>query len=270
MIPYFPQPTLDLGVVTIHAFGALVALAVLLGSRLFERRVEHLGLDVAFARRLTTWLLVGGFVGAHLFERLFYSLPETLADPMSLLRVWEGLSSFGGFAGGLIGAGLLFRREKQREGAWPWLDALAVVFPVAWIFGRLGCFVAYDHPGLPTDLPFGQMYVDGVVRHNLGLYEAVWAIPVAIVMALLGRKTRRPGELVGWLAVLYAPGRFALDLLRVAEDRFLGLVVSQYGSIALFLTGLGLLWWSRRRASEPVRAEVLSDGSQGAELASPR
>lgn len=256
MIPWFPQPTLDLGPVSIHAFGALVALAVLVGSRLFERRAAREGLDAGFARRLTSWLLLGGFAGAHLFERLFYDLPETLADPLSLLRFWEGLSSFGGFVGALIGVGLLLRREPRPEGAWPWLDALAVVFPVAWILGRLGCFVAFDHPGLPTDLPFGQTYADGVVRHNLGLYEAVFAAGISVVMARLGRVPRRPGELVGWLAVLYAPGRFALDVLRVAEDRLLGLVVSQYGSIVLFLVGLGLLWWSRRETDERPAASA--------------
>lgn len=256
MIPYFPQPTLDVGPLTLHAFGALVAFAVLLGTRLLERRVARQGLEVAFVRRLTSWLLVGGFVGAHLFERLFYDLPGTLADPASLLRIWEGLSSFGGFLGAVVALAWLFRRERRPEGAWPWLDALAVVFPVAWIFGRLGCFVAYDHPGLPTDLPIGQMYVDGVVRHNLGLYEAGFAAMVAAVMAWRGRRLHRPGELVGWLAVLYAPGRFALDLLRVAEDRVLGLVVSQYGSIALFLTGLALLAWTRTARPAATRANA--------------
>lgn len=236
---------------TLYAFGALVALAVVLGSRLFQRRAERLGLNGEVARRIVTWMLIPGFFGAHLVERLFYSLDQTLADPWSLLRVWEGLSSYGGFLGAVIGLLLFFGRHRaHRAQAWRYLDALAVVFPVAWIFGRLGCFVAYDHPGRPTNSFLGQMYADGVVRHNLGLEEALYSVGLAIAMAALARRPRAPGALVGWLAILYAPGRFLLDLLRIGEDRVGGLVVSQYGSIALLVAGLVLLLVSQRRLSE--------------------
>src|SRR5262245_46867769 len=99
MIPYIEQPTLHLGPITIHAFGVLVAMAMLVGMRLVRKRAVAEGLDPVVADRLVTWILVGGFAGAHLVDRLVYHPAQTLAAPVTLVRFWEGLSSFGGFIG---------------------------------------------------------------------------------------------------------------------------------------------------------------------------
>ena len=104
MIPYFQQPQLNLGPLTIHAFGVLVAGAVMLGVTILRRRAAEQGLGEREVSRFVSWTLVGGFAGAHLLDRLFYFPAQTLNDPLSLLRFWEGLSSFGGFVGGTTAA----------------------------------------------------------------------------------------------------------------------------------------------------------------------
>ena len=110
MIPYFEQPSLSLGPITIHSFGVLVAVGILSGMYLIRRRAAAWGMDPITAERLTLWILLGGFAGAHLVDRLVYYPRETLADPWSLLRFWESLSSFGGFLGAIVGAALFLRR----------------------------------------------------------------------------------------------------------------------------------------------------------------
>lgn len=242
MIPYIEQPSLDLGLVSIHAFGVLLAAALLVGLEIFRRRLAHLGLDSDVGSRLTGWILVGGLLGAHLVDRLFYNFGETVADPLSLLILWEGISSYGGLIGGAVGAWLFLRRHPQGENSWRYLDAVAYALPFAFILGRLGCFLAFDHVGAPTTFFLGQEYLDGVVRHNMGLEEALYWVAISAVMVVLGRTARRPGFFVGWLAVLYAPGRFLLDFLRVSDERHAGLIVSQYASILVFAIGLWVLW----------------------------
>lgn len=247
MLPYFEQPSLDLGPLTVHAFGALFALGVIVGIEVFDRRARKAGLDGDVARGLGLWLLVGGLVGAHLVDRLLYNFDETLADPLSLFLPWMGLSSFGGLFGGLLAAALFFRRHPQgRERTWRYLDALAYAVPFGWFLGRVGCFLAFDHVGTPTTFFLGQEYADGVVRHNLGFEEALYWLPIAAIMVFVGRRERSPGTLVGLLAVLYAPGRFLLDFLRVSDERHAGLLVSQYAAIALLLFGVWALWQARR------------------------
>jgi len=66
MIPYFRQPTLAVGPVTLHAFGALVAAAVIAGSELAAWRARRQGLDPAAALDLALYAVIAGFLGAHL------------------------------------------------------------------------------------------------------------------------------------------------------------------------------------------------------------
>ena len=249
MIPYFPQPSLPLGPFTIHAFGVLVAAAVLVGVSILKRRSLAEGLDPDIATRLVTHVLVCGFVGAHLVDRLVYFPAETLAEPWTLLFLWEGLSSFGGFLGGLVGALIFFRRTRLGDRTLRYLDAIAYALPFGWVLGRLGCFLAYDHPGEPTTFFLGQRYLDGLVRHNLGLEEALYTIPVAVLFTVLGQKRRPAGFFLGLLAVLYAPARFFLDFLRIVDVRYLGLTPGQYGAIALLIAGLVILMRSGGRTS---------------------
>lgn len=249
MIPYFEQPHISIGPLTIHSFGVLVAIAVLVGAAIIWRRANAEELDPALAQKLTTWILVGGFAGAHLVDRFVYFPAETLADPVSIVRVWEGLSSFGGFLGA-IAAIVVFTRRHRLDPLWRYLDVIAYAFPFAWILGRLGCFVAYDHPGSPTRFFLGQEYRDGIVRHNLGFEEALYTILIASVFTLLGRRRRAPGFFVGWLAVLYAPFRFALDFLRKIDVRYLGFTPGQHGSILVLIAGAVLVAHAAKRNAD--------------------
>ena len=253
MIPYFSQPAIPLGPLTIHGFGVLVAAAIFLGMGLVRRRARRHGLDPALAYRLVTWILVGGFLGAHLVDRFVYFPRETLRDPITILKLWVGLSSFGGFLGAVAGAVVFIRREKLAAQAWEYLDTIAYAFPFAWVVGRLGCFVAFDHPGAPTGFFLGQQFKDGVVRHNLGLEEAIYTVFLAAVFYVLGRKPRPVGFFVGLLPLLYAPVRFGLDFLRIVDVRYLGLTPGQYGSIGVGLLGAVILW--TRRHVPPGRSE---------------
>lgn len=252
MIPYIAQPHFSLGPLTIHAFGVLVAVAMLVGMFFVRRRALADGLDPFVADRLVTWVLFAGFIGAHLVDRFVYYPAQTLAEPWRIVKVWEGLSSFGGFIGAIVGATLFFRRNSTLP-TWRYLDAVAYGFPFGWIFGRLGCSVAFDHPGLPTTFFLGEMDASGIVRHNLGFYEALYTILIAAFFHRVGRKARRaPGFYVGLLAIVYAPVRFLFDFLRTQDVRYFGLTPGQWGAIAVVLVGVLLI----RRANEKGEAEA--------------
>lgn len=251
MLPYFEQPTFDLGPINIHAFGLLVAVAMIVGMRFTRRRAAADGLEPMVADRMVTWVLVGGFLGAHLVDRLVYFPGETLRDPVSLLRVWDGLSSFGGFIGAVVGAVAFFRRYPALP-RWRYLDAVAYGFPFGWIFGRLGCTVAFDHPGLPTSFFLGQKNKDGVTIHNLGFEEALYTIVIAALFLHLGRRPRPVGYFVAMLAIVYAPVRFLLDFLRARDVRYLELTPGQWGALALLVVGVLLL----RRAQKKGEADA--------------
>ncbi len=242
VIPYFDQPQVSIGPLTIHLFGVLVAAAVMVGYRVFRTRARARGLDLLVGDRLFTYIIVGGFIGAHLIDRLVYYPGETLKDPWSVVRFWEHLSSFGGFVGAIVGAWLFTRRRRPADvDPWPYLDSIAYAFPFGWILGRLGCFVAYDHPGSATDFFLSERYRDRIVRHNLGLDEALYSVMIAAVFAALGRKPRPPRFYLGLLPLLYAPFRFALDFLRLVDVRYFGLTPGQWGTFGLLAVGVYFL-----------------------------
>jgi phosphatidylglycerol:prolipoprotein diacylglycerol transferase len=261
MIPYFDQPHLTVGPLTIHGFGALVAAAVLVGLHVVKRRAHSQGLDPVLAQRLTSWVLVGGFLGAHLVDRLIYFPRDTLDDPVSLLRLWEGLSSFGGFAGAITGVLLFSRRHPLRGQGWQYLDTVAYAFPFGWVLGRTGCFIAFDHPGSPTRFALGEVYRDGIVRHNLGLEEALYTILIVIVFVWLGRRHRPPSFFVGLLAVCYVPFRFSLDFMRKVDVRYFGLTPAQYGCVAAGVLGVWLLATAGGRLDGLVIDRCFQDAS---------
>ena len=46
-----------------------------------RRRARHEGIDPSAAERLVWWTLLGGFLGAHLVDRLAYFPGDTLGTP---------------------------------------------------------------------------------------------------------------------------------------------------------------------------------------------
>lgn len=277
MIPYFEQPTLPLGPVTLHAFGALVGAALLAGSALVVKRCRKTGLDPELGGDLAIYAIVAGFVAAHLYATLAYFPRDVLRNPLLVLKIWENISSFGGFVGGIFGIWFFFRVRAPGlpdEEKLKYLDAVVFVLPPAWAIGRLACTFAHDHPGTVTTFPLGvslatpearayiASYYEAAGRlaelpppgqlarmafHDLGWYEFLYTL-VAIVPAflVLDRKTRPPGFYAIAFLVLYVPVRFALDFLRLADARHLGLTPAQYAGIAA-LAAAGIAVHLRRR-----------------------
>jgi phosphatidylglycerol:prolipoprotein diacylglycerol transferase len=251
VIPYFQQPKLHLGPITIHAFGVLVATGILLAFRLIRHRAPRLGLDPVLAERLAMRMVIVGFLCAHVFDRIAYFPRDVLANPLSLLYIWESISSFGGFLGATAVAILFVRSRSDRLG-WRYLDLIASVFPLAWLLGRAGCAVAYDHPGIETRFFLGQRFSDHLVRHNLGLYEAICTAVLVAWFHYLGKgRQRGDGFFVGLLALAYAPMRFLLDFLRIDDARYFGLTPGQYGSVLLAAVGLLILRRAFRQEAAP-------------------
>jgi phosphatidylglycerol:prolipoprotein diacylglycerol transferase len=256
LIPYvhipdltiIPQDYLGKGVpsvpLSLKPFGTLVAIGVYLGAFLAVRQGKRQGLDEKVLMSFIIWVVGAGFVGGHVLDTVFY-FPERIAqDPLSLVKLWEGLSSFGGFIGATVGVFLW--KWRHRASVLTYADVVASAFPVGWVFGRSGCSVAHDHPGIHSDLWFAVRYPDGG-RFDLGLYEMLLTIPLAVTFLVLARKPRPPGFFIGVMSLAYAPTRFALDFLRVrgiesADARYFGLTPAQWACSALLVGGVYFTW----------------------------
>ncbi len=234
--------------VELHGFGVLVGIAFLVGTLVAKGKTRRDGLDPELIHRSVTWIVVGVFVGGHLGHVLMYDLDRYLAAPWELLYVWEGLSSFGGFASSAALMVWFFR--KQGPAIWGYLDALAYGVTFAWFWGRLGCFVSHDHPGQLTEFWLGVqgMCDQGATLracHDLGLYEALFMVPLGLWFWWLERKPRPTGFYLGLLPLVYGPVRFGLDFLRLGDVRRLGLTPAQWGCLVCVIGGAAILWHRR-------------------------
>lgn len=239
------------GPVPIHVWGLMLALGIVTALIIANRLAKTRQLNADRVLDLMFWIIIAALVGGRLLyvasEFAYYS-----TAPFDIMKIWEGgMSLSGGFLGAFATGWVLLRRyELPRLKT---IDALVFTLPFGTFLGRLGCFFIFDHPGKPTNFFLGQTYVDGIVRHNHGLYLAIDAFLLAVVFAVLN--ARRPKRSPGLYAVLYLLWygivRFLLDFLRatdlpLSDPRYAGLTVAQYISLAMVVGGL-VLWYTLKQ-----------------------
>jgi phosphatidylglycerol:prolipoprotein diacylglycerol transferase len=259
MFPYVPTPSLTLGPLTISAFSVLAGMAIVVGFRIAVRRARAVGLEPEAASSIVAWTIALGLVSAHLGDVIAYYPGKLRTDPLELFRVWGGMSSFGGIAGGLVGGYVVMKRRRLSGADMARLvDCVAFAFPFAWLFGRAGCALAHDHLGIRSASWLAVQFPDGA-RFDLGLLELLYTIPIAIAFALLARQPRPTGFYVGLFFVLYSPVRFALDVLRANDARYFGWTPGQFMSVATAIAGAVLVTAVWRRRAPPSDGELVPD-----------
>ena len=248
MFPYVQEPVLRVAGFSISAFQVLVFAAVVFGYEITVRRAARLGWKPDDILGVGLWAVLLGFVGSHVFDTLLYEREALRQNPLVLLEFWGTMSSYGGLIGGIAG-GILALRLKRFPIAKvvSFFDITAFAFPFAWIFGRTGCALAHDHVGVETQ-SFLAVRFPGGPRYDLGLLELFWTIAICAAFLLLDRKQRPAGFWIAYFLILYAPVRFALDMLRIGDERYLGWTPGQYASVAAVAAGLAVL--TRLRAPE--------------------
>ena len=108
-------------------------------------------------KNMIFWTVFTGFVVSHFVDVLIYQNDLTWSQKLSALAdPRSGLSSMGGFAGAVLGFTCGVAATTSRS--CPYADSLAYGLATGWMFGRLGCFVAHDHPGSETQFFLGVDY----------------------------------------------------------------------------------------------------------------
>ncbi len=258
VIPYFETPSIPLfGDLAIHGFGVLVAIGFWVGTWLATVKCRRDGLNPDIPGSLVGYLIVATFVGGHLFHAFFYEWDHYKDNLVELLYFWDGLSSTGGLLCA-IGVSIWFLKVKNKVDILPYGDALIWGLMTGWIFGRLGCFVAHDHPGMVSEFALAVQGIcpasgESTACHDLGLYEAMWAMVCASAFHVLDRKPRAPGFFMTLMCLFYGPYRFLSDFLRhpLTDERYFGLTPAQY--FAIGLTILGIVLFRATRGGTPVR-----------------
>ncbi|UOQ71320.1 prolipoprotein diacylglyceryl transferase [Hymenobacter cellulosilyticus] len=217
-------------------------LAYSLGYRLYQRLRARTTDLISEDHRL--WIFVGCAAGALLGSRALGLLehPELLLHPPGgWLYYFTNKTIVGGLLGGLIGVEL----TKKHLGVTTSSGDL-MVFPiiVGMGLGRVGCHLAGLTDGtfgMPTALPWGIDFGDGIPRHPTNLYEIGWLLVLAAALWLLERRRPLPN---GWRFRLFMIGYLLFRLLvefikPTPAPSGWGLTAIQWACVA----GLGYYGW---------------------------
>jgi phosphatidylglycerol:prolipoprotein diacylglycerol transferase len=281
-IPYVTIPSIEIGSERLTAFDMLVALAVIVGVIVGDRRAKKIGLNPRVIADVAIWAVLTGFMVSHWVAMFAYSKPAfTWAEWYQIFFFWNGMSSLGGFIGGAMGFIAYFRFKKIP--LWPYANAAVYGFTFAWIFGRLACSVAHDHPGLPTDFFLAVDFpattcpnppIEGAApchaypagpRFDLGFHEFLWAIALSTFFFIRRNKPTFAGYHCAVFLIAYTPIRFINDFLRTADVRYPegGLTPGQYITLALLPVGICLFVTLRKRGemmTSDGNIHVFADG----------
>ena len=243
------------GPLHVTGFGIMMMLAFLVGGWLVDRECRRQGFASDYAGDMIFAAVIGGIVGAKLW---FAALP---GHGLSTLFDRGGLVFYGGLAGGAVAVALngWRRRVPMRWTAQLVAPSLAAAYAV----GRVGCFVVGDDYGVPTTLPWGIRFPQGMppttaenlrafrvhipadiapntilAVHPTQLYE-VGLMLVAFALLWRWRTSRRgTGWLFGAYLVLTGIERFGIEFLRAKDDRFAGMFsVAQVTSVLMLIVG---------------------------------
>jgi prolipoprotein diacylglyceryl transferase len=276
MLATLASPTrnvIEIGPLTIHFYGILIAIGVIVAVLVTKKRYEGFGGDGTMVERVAIWAVIVGFLGA----RLGYVTTHTHTfegRPWAALYIWEGgLALYGGLLAGALTA--IYLLHRWRGDLFSFADAAAVGIPLAQAIGRWGNYFNQELFGTPTDLPWGlaiapgnrpDEYLQYDTFHPTFLYESLWnlviVVPAILILERMGKLYK--GASFALYVVLYGIGRFIMELLRTDTTfRFLGLSRNGWVSLLAVAGGLvALVWLQRRREPQEVDPEARPHGPE--------
>lgn len=258
MLPY-PQidpVAIALGPLKIHWYGLMYLVGIGGAWLLASRRLKDF--DPSWSKEklsdLVFWVAMGVILGGRLGYALFYDLPAYLAEPLKILRVWEGGMSFHGGLIGVMLATWLFGRRNGKS-FFQLMDFIAPLVPIGLGAGRIGNFINAELWGKVTDVPWAMVFPNGGLdpRHPSQLYQfALEGVALFVILWLYSRKPRPTMAVSGLFAICYGIFRFIVEFVRV-PDAQLGylawnwLTMGQVLCLPMILGGIGLMVWAYRR-----------------------
>src|SRR5262249_8817508 len=168
---------------------------------------------------LGMWAIVGAIVGARVLM-ILRSLPEYMAAPSQMLSPSLLVAAgdfYGGFIGALVTSAFFLRRNPQLP-FWQTADVCAPAIALGQAIGRIGCLMAGDDYGSPTNVPWAVTFTDpdaasiggaplGVPLHPVQLYESIACLILFFILVRLLRHKRFDGEVILAYTFLYAVAR---------------------------------------------------------------
>ncbi|MCL6501007.1 MAG: prolipoprotein diacylglyceryl transferase [Candidatus Pacearchaeota archaeon] len=254
MISYEPIHVLfAIGQFKIYSWGLMFVIGFLTAFLLVLREAKKKNIDDKHIYNLGFLVLLGALIGPrvlYVIENIGYYVQK----PLEIFFFWQGgITSYGALLGVLF-VWIYVRRQKDISFT-RILDLAAPYLLLAIAITRVGCFLNWDDYGRASLLPWAIKVAGDVARHPTQLYESLYSLASFFILLGFkrirekGRQTRfkqlleKQGALFLSFMALYSFFRFFNDFLREYETYFLGLALSQWICLAIFVLAAVLIYF---------------------------
>jgi phosphatidylglycerol:prolipoprotein diacylglycerol transferase len=242
--PTIDPVALSLGPLQVHWYGLMYLFGFVGAWWLGRLRAERYGWTAEQVEDLLFYGAIGVILGGRLGSVIFYDLPNTLAHPLNVLKIWQGGMSFHGGLLGVLAAFWLFAR-KTGKSFFTISDFIAPMVPIGLFFGRIGNFINGELWGKVSDVPWAMVFPHGgpLPRHPSQLYEAGLEGLVLFVILWIYSAKPKPASAVSGLFLLgYGVFRSLVELVRIPDQQygyfaFNWLTMGQILSLPMILLG---------------------------------
>ena len=243
----------SIGPVSVRYYGLLFMSGFILGYWMFTKFFKRERLPLTLLDTLLYLLLGCTLVGSRLGHVLFYQPEYYLANPVEILKVWEGgLASHGGTIAIMIGMWWFVKKYGRKYNFnYIWiLDRLAVAVCFAAMFIRLGNLMNSEIYGNPTDMPWGFIFElrgETLPKHPTQLYEALCYLGTGIILSCLywfRLDKIKQGLLLGIFFIGIFASRFLIEYVKEPQVSFeegMILNMGQILSIPFIIMGIALI-----------------------------
>ena len=260
-----PPRSISLGPLSIHFYGIIIAMGLVLAVVYACRRSKTFGLKEDDILDGVLWVTPFAILCARAYYCIF-SWEHYADNPISLLYIWEGgLAIYGGVLGAAIGVTVLCKIKKIKLPTM--LDAVSLGFLIGQSIGRWGNFFNREAFGAETDsfLRMGLMnsYTGTVTYyHPTFLYESLWNAAGFLLLHHLSKKRQYDGQIALGYAAWYGLGRTFIEGLRTDSLYWGPFRVSQLLAAVSCLAAVSVLLWQMFRPHDPAKLFVNQTAAQ--------
>ena len=248
----------------INSYGFMLMMAFYICYYLLHKDLKRLDYKPALAGDIVFAAAIGGIIGSRIYF-LLENFEQFLNDPIGMIFSGGGLVFLGGLLGGLLAVTYIIKKNNLRWIAFA--DIVAPLLILGYAIGRVGCLLVGDDYGLPTDLPWGMEFPNGIPPSTYQIFQSRYpwvdlsgfspgvlkVHPTQIYETLIGSgifyylyQKRQSVKVVGSLFFTYltlaGTERFMIEFLRINQKYFLGFSGAQLISLTMISIGLWFLY----------------------------
>ena len=249
-----PPRTITLGPLTIHFYGLIIALGLVLAVMYCCRRSKEFGVKEDDLLDGVLWVTPFAIVCARAYYCVF-SWDQYAHDPISVLYIWNGgLAIYGGVLGAVLGVAVFCKIKKLKISTV--LDMVLIGFLIGQSLGRWGNFFNREAFGAETASFFRMGLLNektGVTTyfHPTFLYESVWNAVGFALLHFISKKRKYDGQVALCYAAWYGLGRCIIEGLRVDSLWWGPFRVSQLLAGISCVAAVAVLLWQSFKPHNP-------------------